>query len=67
MAQGVRVTRGCWGRALQGCREELKSSLSGRGTSNQKRWPSRSRCSGVLGGSIVVALWEGSSVLECRL
>lgn len=66
-AQGMRVTRGCWGWALRGRREELKSPLSGRGTSNWKRWLSGSRCSGAMGRSVVVALWEASPVLEFRL
>lgn len=67
IAQATRVTRRCWGRALRGRRDELKSPLSGRGTSNWKRWPSGSKCSGVVGGSVVVALWEASPVLEFRL
>lgn len=58
-AQRERITRGCWGRALRGCGEELKSPLSGRGTSNRKRWPSSSTSSGAVGGSVVVTLWEG--------
>lgn len=57
-AQGARITRGCWGRALRGCREELKSPLSGRG--HRKRWPSSSTSSGAVGRSVVVTLWGSS-------
>lgn len=48
-------------------REELKSPLSGGGTSHWKTWPGTSRCSGAVEGRVVLVLQEELPGLEFGL
>ena len=54
-------------RGPRGPREELKSPLSGGGTSHWKKWPGISRCSGAEEGRVVLGLQEGLPGLEFGL